>query len=138
MEHELNKEEIAYFYELLYKYEHESHAGYQDDKVIEKIGGEINLDDNYKKGCNISTEKKNVLQFTPYRKNKCWAILYHTWNAFAHGNIQSVDDDKYFLIKDYSDKSKRQVCNMHALIEKEKFYRLIKTINETRKSKNLK
>lgn len=134
MEHRLNKDEIAYLYELLYEYEHESHAGYQDDKVIEKIGNDISLDSNHEIGDNIATAKKNVLQFTPYRNNKCWAILYHLRNALAHGNIQSVDDDKYFLIKDYSDRSKRKVRNMLTLIEKDKFYSLIKAISDTRKN----
>lgn len=131
MEHLLNKAEIAYFYELLYKYEHESHAGYQDKKVIAEVSGDITLDDNHKNDENLTNIQGNVIQFTPYHKNKCWAILYHVRNAFAHGNLKSKD--KFFLIKDYSDKNKRERCNMLALVEKEKFYKLIRVMNDTRK-----
>ena len=134
MTHNLSKEEIAYFYELLYKYEHESHAGYQDKEVEAKMGSDVLLDDNHQLGNNISTPIENTLQFTPYRNIKCWAILYHVRNALAHGNIQSVDNDKYFLIRDFSDKSKRQVCNMLAKIEKKKLYELINAIEDTRKN----
>lgn len=138
MGHKLSKDEIAYFYELLYKYEHESHAGYQDAKVMEKIGADIALDDNHREVDNIANAIRNTLQFTPYRNNKCWAILRHVRNAMAHGNIQSVDGDTSFLIQDYSDHSKRQVCNMLALIEKDKFYKLIEAVNETRNNKRKK
>lgn len=133
MEHKLSKDEIAYFYELLYKYEYDSHGGYQDKKVKSLICGDLVLDDNHKDGENICSKKKNILQFTPFGKTNCWAILNHTRNAFAHGNIQSVDGDTSFLIQDYSDKSKRQICNMLALVEKDKFYKLIEVINDTRK-----
>lgn len=133
MDHKLSKDEIAYFYEFLYKYEHESHAGYQDGKVEAIIGESLSIDDNHKNGDNISIIIGNTLQFTPYKNNKCWAILHHVRNAFAHGNIQSVDNGKCFLILDYSDKSKRGKCNMLAKIEKDKFYDLVSVIEGTRK-----
>ena len=133
MGHGLTHNEIAYFYELLYKYEHETHAGYKDEEVVKRLEHDLILDDNYERNCNITGTIENSLKFTPYYNNKCWAILYHVRNAFAHGNIKSVDGDKYFLIQDYSDKGKRQKCNMLAKIEKNRFYMLIDIINTTRK-----
>lgn len=135
-DHKLTKEEICSFYELLYKYEHESHAGYKDEEVVKKLKNDLIFDDNYEPKGNIIGEVENTLKFSPYRNNKCWAILYHVRNAFAHGNIKSVENDKYFLIQDYSDKSKRLKCNMLAKIEKEKFFDLIDIINATRKQNN--
>ena len=131
MNHNLNKEEKAYLYELLYKFEYGSRAGYQDDKLDTMIA-DVAINDNYKKKDNIAAAPDNSLHFTPYYNNKCWAILYHVRNAFAHGNIESVDNDKMFLIKDYSDRKNRQVCNMYAKIEKEKFYRLINAIEKSK------
>lgn len=96
----------------------------------------MTLDDNYERNGNITDTIENTLKFSPYQNNKCWAILHHVRNAFAHGNIQSVDDDKLFFIQDFSDKSKRQKCNMLTKIEKDKFYKLVDTINLTRKHNN--
>ena len=134
MMHKLSKDEIAYFYELLYKYEYDSRAGYQDDKLDTSVDADVSLDDKHQKNDNITVSIDNTLQFTPYYNNKCWAILYHVRNAFAHGNIQSVDNDNSFLIQDFSDKKKRQKCNMLAKIEKTKFYDLIKAIESAKKS----
>ena len=86
----LTKDEIEYFYRLLYKYEHESHAGYKVNKVLEIVGNEVTLDDQHEYGDNITNIKQDCLQFSPYRKNKCWAILFHVRNAFAHGNIEKL------------------------------------------------
>lgn len=132
MELNLSNKEIAYFYDLLYRYEHESHAGYNDDEMIKKV--DVIIDDKYNQNDNIACEKINTIKFSPYYNNKCWGILYHVRNALAHGNIESVTEDNCFLIKDYSDKRKRQKCNMLAKIEKEKFYQLIKAIETTRKN----
>lgn len=133
MEHKLNKDEIAYFYELLYKFEHGSRAGYQDDILDAMIGKDDILDDNHQKKDNISIATENTIHFTPYYNNKCWGILYHVRNAIAHGNIKSVDEDRYFLIQDFSDRSKRQMRNMYTKIEKDKFYHLINVIEKSRK-----
>ncbi len=128
----LSEKEVKFFYDLLYKYEHGSHAGYQDGKVLEEIQGVIELDDNYNKECNITRKAINEIKFAPYRNNKCWAIQYHIRNAFAHGNIKSVDNDTAFLIQDFSDKSKREKCNMLCYIEKGNLYTLIRIMEETR------
>ena len=132
MKQSLNKEEIFFFYNLVFKYEHESHAGYQDDKVVEEIGSEVVFDYNHRNGECITKEMDNVLKFTLYHNNLCWAILYHIRNSFAHGNLQSVDNDTFFLIKDFSDKSVRKKCNMLGKIEKNKLYRLIDIIEQKR------
>ena len=58
MEHKLSKDEIAYFYELLYKYEYDSHGGYQDKKVKSLICDDLVLDDNHKDGENICSKKR--------------------------------------------------------------------------------
>lgn len=137
MNQTLTESEILFFYNLLFKYEHESKAGYKDDEVEEQMGDMVQLDANYKDGDNITDEQMNCLKFSPYRKNKCWAILRHIRNAFAHGNIQSVEGDTAFLIKDYSDRSKRSKCNMLAKIDKQIFYNLISTIEEVRDKKRM-
>ena len=135
MKQTLNKDEIEFFYNLLYKYEHESHAGYQDKKVLKAIGNNIIIDDKHEKNEIISIEKTNCLQFTPYHNCKCWAILYHVRNSFAHGNIQSIEKDTTFLIRDYSDKGKRTKCNMLGIVKKSNFYELIDAIEKTKKTK---
>ena len=45
MTHNLSKDEIEFFYNILYKYEHESHVGYQDKEVEAKMGSDVILDD---------------------------------------------------------------------------------------------
>lgn len=135
MTHNLSKKEIEFFYNILYKYEHESLAGYQDKEVEKLIGSKVTLDDKHKDGENITTEKKNCLQF-PYRKYKCRSILNHVRNAFAHGNIQSIENDSAFLIQDYSDGRNKTTCNMLGIINKKDFYELIDTMEKTRKKVN--
>lgn len=135
MEQTLNKEEIEFFYQLLYRYERESHAGYQDETVLGLIGSKIEIDDMHNDKENISTEKDNCLQF-PHRRFKCLTILYHIRNAFAHGNIESIENGSTFLIKDFSDKSKRSKCNMLGKIDKNLFYELIGIMESTRKKTN--
>jgi hypothetical protein len=132
MTHNLNKDEIEFFYKILYKYEHESHAGYQDKEVEKMIGSKVTLDDVHKDSENITTEKKNCLQF-PHRQNKCITILNHIRNAFAHGNIQSIENNTEFLIQDYSDKKVRSKCNMLGIINKKDFYELMDAMEKTRK-----
>ena len=90
------------------------------------------LDDNHTDVENITTEKKNCLQFTN-RKYKCRSILHHVRNAFAHGNIQSIDNDSAFLIQDYSDGRNRTTCNMLGIVNKKYFYELIDAMEKTRK-----
>lgn len=131
MTHNLSKDEIEFFYNLLYKYEHESHAGFQDKEVEKLICSKVALDDKHKDSENITIEKKNCLQF-PYRKYRCRSILNHVRNAFAHGNIQSIENDSAFLIQDYSDRN-RTTCNMLGIINKKDFYELIYTMEKTRK-----
>lgn len=130
--HNLSKDEIEFFYKILYKYEHESLAGYQDKEVEKMIGSKVAFDDKHKDGENITTEKKNCLQF-PFRKYICRSILNHVRNAFAHGNIQSIENDSAFLIQDYSDGKKRSTCNMLGIINKKDLYELIDVMEKTRK-----
>jgi hypothetical protein len=132
MTHNLSKDEIEFFYNILYKYEHESHAGYQDKEVEDLVGSKVTLDDNHTDAENITSEKKNCLQF-PNRQSKCIAILYHIRNAFAHGNIMSIENNTEFLIQDYSDKKVRSKCNMLGIINKKDFYELIDVMEKTRK-----
>ena len=129
----LSSDEILYFYDLLLKYEHESYTGYQEKKVLEKFEGKIGFDDQHTKQENITQETDDCFRFTPFAHNKCAAILYHVRNSFAHGNLQSIDNDTKFLIKDYSDTKKRQKCNMLGIISKELFYELVDFMNKTRK-----
>ena len=132
MTHNLSKDEIEFFYNILYKYEYESLAGYQDKEVEKMIGSKVALDDNHTDVENITTEKKNCLQF-PKRQSECKAILNHIRNAFAHGNIVSIENNTEFLIQDYSDKKVRSKCNMLGIINKKDFYELIDAMEKTRK-----
>lgn len=132
MTHHLSKNEIEFFYNILYKYEHESLAGYQDKEVEKLIGSKVTLDDKHKDGENITTEKKNCIQL-PYRKYRCRSILNHVRNAFAHGNIYSIENDSAFLIRDYCDGRNRTTCNMLGIINKKNFYELINAMEKTRK-----
>lgn len=84
----------------------------------------MTLDDKHMDGENITTEKKNCLQF-PYRQNKCKTILNHIRNAFAYGNIQSIEKGLEFLIQDYCDGKKRSTCIMLGIINIIFFYELM-------------
>lgn len=138
MRQTLNKDEIEYFYNLLFKYEHEpSYAGYQDARVLDAIGSKIEIDDNHEDDENIINEKNNCIQYHR-RRYKCRAILRHVRNAFAHGNIQSVDNDSAFLIKDYDDPQGRTKCNMLAKAKKDYLYELIDVMESTRKKSSKK
>lgn len=92
----------------------------------------MTLDDQHKDGENITVKKENCLQF-PQRKYICRSILNHVRNAFAHGNIQSIENDTVFLIQDYSDGRNRTTCNMLGIINKQYFYELIDAMEKTRK-----
>ncbi len=131
METTLNEAEIKFFYDILYNIEHEKPIGYNDRKVEKRIGEEVKMDNKHSEDENLTTPQLNVFQYSPRYWNKCSGLLGHPRNAFAHGNIDSVEDNK-FLIKDFSDKSKRSKCNMLALIEKTKFYNLIEAMKDTR------
>ena len=104
----LSDKEKLYFYDILYKYEHDvSHAGYRPEVFLEKLADLVSINDNYVKGTNITMEESNALHFTPYNNNVCWAILYHVRNSMDHGNLYSTIDMKSFIIFDYSDREKR-------------------------------
>ena len=132
MKQNLSNEEIVFFYNLLFRYEHETLAGYKDDDVMRVIGSKIVIDDNHTDDEILSYVKDNCIQYA-YRKNKCRAILRHIRNAFAHGNIQSTEKYSVFIMKDYDDPSKRKKCNMLAKVNKGYFYELIDAMESTRK-----
>lgn len=132
MKTSLTEPEIAYFYNLLFDFEHVKPIGYTDCKVEKEIGEKIILDNEHDKDENITNPILNRIQFAPYYWNKCSGILGHLRNAFAHGNITSVDNDKNYLIKDFSDKSKRHKCNMLAYVDKNRFHNLINVMLKTR------
>lgn len=130
----LRDEEILYFYNILYEYEHDiTHGGYNPDAFRRELNDLVIVNDQYEKTANISLLKQNDLEFTPYNNNICWAILWHIRNSMAHGNLYSTNDDKNFLIFDYSDREKRTKCSMSGLVEKDKLIKLIEIINKTRK-----
>lgn len=130
----LSDEEILYFYNILYEYEHDAtHGGYRQDVFLQKLDKLVLLNDQYEKKANITVLNENDMEFTPYNANVCWAILYHIRNSIAHGNLYSTSDDRFFLIYDYSDKEKRTKCSMSGLVEKEKLYQMIQIIKDTRK-----
>ena len=130
----LSDEEILYFYNILYEYEHDaSHGGYKQEDFLKKLDNLVHLNDQYGRNANITILNENDLEFTPYNNNICWAILYHIRNSIAHGNLYSTNDDNSFLILDYWDKEKRTKCSMSGLIEKDKLYQMIQLIKNTRK-----
>lgn len=134
----LSPKEILYFYDLLLRYEYESYTGYQDKEVFKKVGGKIIFDDKHVQGENITQETDECFRFVPFGQTICGAILYHIRNSFAHGNLQSIENDTKFLIKDYSDKKKRRKCNMLGKISKIELYALVDIMNKTRKKSNKK
>lgn len=131
----LSDEEILYFYRLLHDYEHGYLKGYNEKKFLKLINPIVKTDDHYPRGTNtnITIVKDNLLSFTPYGRTQCKGILYHIRNSFAHGNLYSVSNGSKFLIQDYSDRTKRQKCNMLGLIDKEKFYSMIVAMKSTKK-----
>lgn len=130
----ISDEEILYFYNFLYEYEHDgSHAGYKPALFLQELGNLVIVNDNYDKKANINKLEQNNLHFTPYNKNLCWAIMYHIRNSIAHGNLYSTCDGQSFLIFDYSDKEKRSRCTMSGKVEKTKLYKLLSLIQKTRK-----
>lgn len=132
----LNESEILYFYDFLYEYEHGILKGYNEKKFLKKVANLVGIDDQHEKGGNITTSIDNCLQFSPYGQTKCMGILYHVRNAFAHGNLYSINNDSEFLILDYSDKKKRLKCNMLGKIEKQRFYDMISAMKSTTSKNN--
>ena len=57
----LSKEEILYFYNLLYKYEYDSYFGFQDEKALKLVGDKISFDDKHVHGENITQETDKCL-----------------------------------------------------------------------------
>lgn len=124
--YKLEKEDLSFFYDILYRYEKEDkHNGYDYRLVDKKLKNKITLLHNQK---SISTPKtKNTILYSggPIIP----ALLRHVRNAFAHCNIRSTEGGlTYSFYDEYQGN-----CTMSGTMDKAIFHGLIKEIQKIRK-----
>ena len=122
----LEKEEMSFFYEILFLYENDdNHKGYDIRFLSKELRSKIDLKG---KRTNITAPKaKNTLCYTG--STVIADLLRHVRNAFAHCNIGSSINSLTFTF--YDEYQRR--CTMAGSMDKAIFYSLIKEIKKTRK-----
>ncbi len=126
----LDKEEMDFFYQILYQYENEeNHKGYNLRYLSKDLRSKINLKG---KQTNITAPKaKNTLYYSG--STVIADLLRHVRNAFAHCNIGSSKNSLTFTF--YDEYQGR--CTMAGSMDKAIFYSLISEINKTRKNETV-
>ena len=131
----LSEKDIVYFYNLLYLLEVVTkYEGFNVQRIDPNVKKTICFNSNYGKGEYApKPSKKNILNFRgKHQKSK--HLLKHIRNSFAHGLLESRGSDFYILdIPPGKEKvaDKEHFATMIGIINKAKFYKMIKAILNT-------
>jgi hypothetical protein len=131
----LSENEVLYFYNLLFLLERTTnYEGFNIQRIDPLIKKAIRLNSDFgKNDVVIKPNKKNSMNFRG-KSQKTKHLLKHIRNSFAHGLLESRNNDFYFLdvpSGKEKEKDKEKVASMIGLMDKATFYKMIKSILNT-------
>ena len=133
----LSKNEVQYFYYLLYILERVTkYKGFNISRTDAKVRNLVDLNPNYTDKESVpKPSNKNAINYRG-KSNHSRYLLKHIRNSFAHGLLESRGDDFYFLDippGKENESNLEAVASMIGTVNKEVFYELIEAIFNTNK-----
>lgn len=128
----LSENEVQYFYNLLYLLERETlYRGFNIQRIDSTIRKKVVLNSNFGKYESVlKPQDKNVLNYRG-KSGKTEYLLKHIRNSFAHGLLESRNNDFYILDVPPGKITQHNLeknASMIGLIEKDVFYKMIKEL----------